>query len=68
MSITTLSQTIEVTGVEDIIVTDAETDTETGAFVREIRILGADQVPMFTLRIAADDREKINVTAPEQQF
>jgi hypothetical protein len=68
MSITTLSQTIEVTDVQDVVVTDAETDTETGDFVREIRILGADQVPIFTLRIAADDREKINVTAPEQQF
>ena len=68
MSITTLSQTIEVTGVEDVVVTDAEIDPETGDHVREIRILGADQVPVFILRIAADDREKINVTAPEQQF
>jgi hypothetical protein len=68
MSITTLSQKIEVTGVEDVVVTDAETDTDTGDYVREIRVLGADQVPVFTLRIAADDREKINVTAPEQQF
>ena len=68
MSITTLSQTIEVAGVEDVVVTDAEIDTETGDHVREIRILGADQVPVFILRIAADDREKINVTAPEQQF
>jgi hypothetical protein len=68
MTITTLSQKIEVTDVEDVIVTDAETDTETGDYVREIRIIGTDQVPIFTLRIAADDREKINVTAPEQQF
>lgn len=68
MTVTTLNQTVSITGVEDVVVTDAQLDEDTGDFVREIRIIGADEVPVFIVRIAADDREKINVTAPEQQF
>lgn len=68
MTVTTLNQTVLITGVEDVVVTDAEVETETGDFVREIRIIGAGNLPVFTLRIAADNRDKINVTAPEQAF
>lgn len=68
MTITTLYQTILVSDVEDVVVTDAELDTNTGEHIREIRIIGADEIPVFILRLAADDRQKINVTAPEQEF
>lgn len=68
MTVTTLNQTVLITDVEDVVVTDAEVDQETGDHVREIRILGPANVPVFTLRVASDDRAKINVTAPEQEF
>lgn len=68
MSIATLQQTISVDGVEDVIVTDAEVDTITGDYVREIRVVGADDVIVLTLRIAADERTKIAVSAPVQDF
>ena len=68
MTVTTLNQTVSITGVEDVVVTDAQLDGGTGDFVREIRIIGAAEVPVFIVRIAANNREKINVTAPEQQF
>lgn len=68
MTIATLNQTISISGVEDVVVTDAQLDGDTGDFVREIRIIGADEVPVFIVRIASNNRDKINVTAPEQQF
>ena len=56
MTVTTLNQTVLIANVEDVAVTDAELDAETGDFVREIRIIGAGNLPVFTLRIAADNR------------
>lgn len=71
MSIVTTEQKILVAGVEDIIVTDPVLDEGAGVWVREIRIVtdaAAGAAPSFTLRVSAADRDKINVSAPPQEF
>lgn len=69
MAISTLAQTLGVTGVERIIVTDIETDGDIGDKVREIRILrtlnGDDEVPVLIIRVSGETAAAIEITAPE---
>lgn len=70
--ITTLKQTIAITDVEDVIVTPAILDEDSGDYVREVRILvagpGETTPEIFVLRISADTRPKLDITAPVQEF
>lgn len=68
MTIKTLKQTILVEDVAEVIVTNAAQDEVSGDWVREIRILRADEEEVFILRLATDEKDKIDVTAPVQQF
>lgn len=68
MAITSKSQTVQVDGVEDIPVTEAVQDPETGDWVREIRILVEDDQMVYVLRVASDMRSKINIVAPVKEF
>jgi|GEM_PF-3910658 len=66
-SITTTAQTIEVSGVADIIVTDAVADATNGGFVREVRIKTSpeDSAPIvFKLVLRADEEAPLNVDVP----
>ena len=68
MPILTTYQTLLVDGVEDIVLTDAVIDPNSGDFVREIRVLGTGEIPVLVLRVMADEKAKINLTAPVQDF
>ena len=66
---------IDVTDVTDVIITDAQEDTENGGYyVREVRVYGEPDVgsttqPLIaTLRLRATTESYIEVTAPEQTF
>lgn len=70
--ITTTHQTVLLEGVEKVVTTPATLDTETGDYVRELRVFtgpeGESGIPVFVLRLAGDTREKIDLTAPVQTF
>lgn len=72
-TIATIAQTIAVSEVEDVIVTPAVLDPDTGDYVREIRVSGqpvtnGNPVPVFTLRLTASAKASLDVVAPEQPF
>ena len=68
MTITTLSQSLHLSQVDNIVVTDPSLDPLTGAMVREVRVFssGIEAVPAMTLRLAASDAEGagIKITVP----
>ncbi len=66
MSITTVNQTIKITEVADVLVTEVEQDG--GEYLRDIRILAADDAVVFTLRLSGDAADKIKFTTPELDF
>jgi hypothetical protein len=66
MTISTIAHTIKVTEVADVLVTEVEQDG--GEFLRDIRILAADEAVVFTLRLSADAADKIKFTTPELDF
>lgn len=69
MAITTKAQTVEVSGVTKIVVSNRAEDPNDGDQVREIRVIGDDEEnPVFILRVKGEDAEAIKVTAPEQDF
>lgn len=70
MAITTKAQTVEVSGVTKIVVSNRAEDPNDGDQVREIRVICGDdeEAPTFVLRVKGEDAESIKVTAPEQDF
>ena len=72
MAIRPIKQEIAVDDVTKIIVTAPILNEETGDWERDIRVvtspLNDEQYPTFTLRVAADQKSKIAVHAPEQEF
>lgn len=66
MTISTIATTVKVTEVADVLVTEVEQDG--GEFLRDIRILAADEAVVFTLRLSADTADKIKFTTPELDF
>ncbi len=69
MAITTKAQTVEVSGVTKIVVSNRAEDPNDGDQVREIRVIGDDpENPVFILRLKGADANAIEVTAPEHDF
>lgn len=69
MAITTKAQTVEVSGVTNVIVSNKAEDESDGDWVREIRVIGDDpENPVFILRLKGADANAIEVTAPEHDF
>lgn len=74
--ISTLVQSVEVTEVHSILVTDVvadEDDDGNPISVREIRVLykeneNAAEVVVFTLRVTASTADNIKLVAPEQTY
>jgi len=69
--ILTTLQTIKVTNVGKITVTDRVEDEDNSVWVREIRIDGtvADGSPrVFVLRLEGEDEDSIRIDAPLQGF
>lgn len=72
-TIDTTAQTLFVDGVTDIVVTEAEQDTDT-EWVREIRVFGepllsgGTQPVVLTLRLKSPVKANINVTSPPLDF
>jgi hypothetical protein len=66
MNINTIATTVKVTEVADVLVTEVEQDG--GEFLRDIRILDADDAVVFTLRLSADTADKVKFTTPELDF
>lgn len=67
MAVETLAQTLGLTA-EKIVVTEIEEDADSGDHVREVRFLGAEDVPVLVIRVSNSDPVKIKITAPEQEF
>jgi hypothetical protein len=67
-------QTLEISGVTDVVVTAIEQDADAGDYVRDIRIIGepvsegAAGPLLLQIRIRALTREELELTAPTQQF
>ena len=71
MSIETIKQTIEITGVLAITITDVVEDVNEGVYVREIRVhgVGGAQAPaFFSLRLVGAQAADVAIIAPEQTF
>jgi len=72
-ALTTKQQSIEVTEVTDMIVTEIVQDND-GAYVREIRVFVAAEAPatgqvqMFVLRTKGATRSALEITSPAAQF
>lgn len=66
MTISTIAHTIKVTEVVDVLVTEVEQDG--GEYLRDIRVIGPGEAVVFTLRLSADEAEKIKFTTPELDF
>ena len=66
MTISTLAHTVKVAGVFDVLVTEIEQDG--GEFLRDIRVVDASEAVVFTLRLSADEADKIKFTTPELDF
>ena len=67
--ITTTHQTVRVTGVTSVTVTEPEFDADLNAYVRELRVsVDEAAAPVFVLRIEGDTQQAIALTAPEQRF
>jgi hypothetical protein len=72
-TIATLSQSISVDEVADVVLTSIEQDAESGLYVREVRIFGvaagAANAPLvFTLRLSSSERGPLEVTTPQLQL
>ena len=71
MTIETISQKIELTGVGDIVVTEIEQDQDVGDFVREIRLYGGragEGLEIFALRLRSAGRETLQISSPAVDF
>lgn len=69
MAIETKAQTIKVSGVTDVVVTNQAIEEGTGDYIREIRVMGADpENPVLRLFIAGETAAAVKVTAPEFDF
>lgn len=73
MSITTLQQSTEVTGVGMVTISDIVEDTTNDVFIREIKVFGeADssggRTLIFTLRLSAIEEDSVVLNAPAQTF
>ncbi len=72
MTITVVSESVTVTDVDLISITDAVEDSDLGGYTREIRVYGeaASGVRplIFTLRVNGDTSTQIAMTAPIQTF
>ena len=66
MTISTIAQTVAVTGVEEITVTQIE--QVGGDYVREIRIEDGAGKVFFTLRLIGETADKIRFTTPELNY
>lgn len=65
--IKTLFTKVEITAVTGLAATPVVSDGE-GGKVREFRVLGADDVPVFILVLKAEEEEPLKIEAPVQQF
>ena len=75
MAIVWHQQVIEVTDVENVVVTEIAQDPETGNYVREIRIFTASgasgetqQQQVVGLRLSNAVRNKIRIVVPQYEF
>lgn len=74
MSITTTTQTVLVDAVTSITVTDVQQDTDSGLFIREVRVFGTPLVAggaapqVFVLRLGAVQRSSVAIATPESNF
>jgi hypothetical protein len=74
ITITTLAQTVQLDDIGDIVVTTTEQDPDVGDYVREMRIFGeplteGGTAPLiYTLRLRATMRQKLDITAPASNF
>ena len=72
MAIETVSQSVTVSEVGDVVVTDIQQDG--GVYVREVRVFGIPKteggnVPLvFVLRVEGETRNTIEFTAPSANY
>lgn len=65
MAIEIKSQTIELTEVTDVIVTERVAHVGSGDRIRELRFIGANDFVLMRLYIRGEDDDAIAITAPE---
>lgn len=84
MAIQWTQQSLTVSDVKEVIVTDVAQDRETGQYIREVRIFGGDDQPeppildinqepakgrlLVTLRLTTQSRERIHIVVPSLFF
>lgn len=66
-SIKRLAETVEVSGVESVVVSDV-VDDGAGGFVRAITVKGPDDAPIFTLRVQGATEDALEITTPNLTF
>ncbi len=68
MTISTLTQKIEITDVGSLTVTDVTQDSDTHKYIREIRVFDSDGQSLFTMRCSGDEAANVQLQAPTQTF
>ncbi|MCK5934499.1 MAG: hypothetical protein KAG89_20290 [Fulvimarina manganoxydans] len=71
--ILTKAQTLEVTAVSSVTVSEAQQGPETGLWVRELQIKGSPVTEggaptILTIRLSSETKASINMTAPTQTY
>ena len=68
--ILTKAQTLEITAVSSVAVTEAQQCPETGLWVRELQIKGSPVTEggALTIRLSSETKAAINMTAPTQIY
>jgi hypothetical protein len=69
------TQSLEIEGVGDVVITDAVQDPQVGDYVRDIRIYNASTAStdavaqlLVQLRLRATTRDALDIAAPIQRF
>jgi hypothetical protein len=72
VSIAITQQHIEVDETSDVVVTEIEQDTETGDYVRDIRVYGLDadgaSILVVQVKVRSNVHENIELTAPASEY
>lgn len=66
-SITRLAETVRVSGVEDVHLTDPVPDGA-GGYIRSIQIIGPGNVPILSVQVQGATEDAIAITTPNLTF
>ena len=74
MTIVTTNQSLNISNVRSVVVTEIVQDTETQQFIREIRIFGEVEgesgiAPLIcSIRVSSATRSRIHISVPASEF